>query len=70
MVLGNHQDCTAMIVPVAKAVVGVVIVPLVHPVLWAEWVAVPGVVASDLKILSLLECGDLADLLLAHCGPA
>lgn len=26
--------------------------------------------AFDLKILSLLECGDSADLLLAHCVPA
>jgi len=55
-----------MIVLVAKAVVGVVIVPLVQPVLWAEWVDVLGVVAFDLKILSW----DSADLLLAHCAPA
>jgi len=35
-VLGNHQDCMAMLVLVAKSVVGVVIVPLGHPVLWAD----------------------------------
>ena len=46
--LGNHQDCMAMTVLVAKAVVGVVIVPLVQPVLRAGGVAVPGVVAFDL----------------------
>jgi len=27
-------------------------------------------VVFDLKILNLLECGDSADLLLAHCAPA
>ena len=59
-----------MTVLVAKAVVDVVIVPLVQPVLWAEWVAVLGVVAFDLNTLSLLESGDSADLLLAHCAPA
>ena len=48
-----------MTVLVAKAVVDVVIVPLVQPVLWAERVAGPGVVAFD-----------LVDLLLAHCAPA
>ena len=43
-----------MTVLVAKAVVDVVIVPLVQAVLWAEWVAVLGVVAFDLNTLSLL----------------
>jgi len=35
-VLENYQDCMATIVPVAKVVVGVVVEPLVQPVLWAE----------------------------------
>ena len=52
-----------MAVLVAKAVVGVVIVPLVQLVLGS--VAVLEVVAFDLKILSLLERGDSADSLLA-----
>ena len=70
-VLVNHQDYVGMSVHVAKAVVGVVIVPLVQPVLYAERIAGPGVVTFDLKIRSLnvhLGFGDSEELLLAEAS--